>query len=239
MEMTGEYRIAAPRATVWDGLNDPDILRQCIPGCETLTRVSPDELAATVTAKLGPVKANFAGQVHLSNINAPESYTISGEGKGGAAGFAKGSADVALVEYGTDTVLRYKVNASIGGKMAQLGARLIDGTAKKMAEEFFAKFASLMAAQAAPSAPPVEPPAVEPPAVEPPLAATAPSVGPAPPQAVPAPPPIVAPASVREAPPPEPKAPPPYAPPPSRGLSPAIWVIGLIIVVAILVYAFS
>ncbi|HEY9345706.1 MAG TPA: carbon monoxide dehydrogenase subunit G, partial [Inquilinus sp.] len=161
MEMTGEHRIAAPRSVVWEGLNDPEVLRRSIPGCDTLEKTSPTEMTATVTAKVGPVKASFGGQVTLSNLNPPESYTISGEGKGGAAGFAKGGADVKLVEDGDGTLLQYAVKANIGGKLAQLGARLIDGTAKKMADDFFTRFATEMeqragAAASAPAPAPAE-----------------------------------------------------------------------------------
>ncbi|HET7411025.1 MAG TPA: carbon monoxide dehydrogenase subunit G [Pararhizobium sp.] len=140
MEMNGEERIKAPRDKVWAALNDPDVLRQCIPGCQSLEKNSDTEFAATVKVKVGPVAANFKGAVMLTNINAPESYTISGEGKGGIAGFAKGSADVDLREDGEETVLSYKVNAQVGGKLAQMGSRLIDSTSKKLAGQFFSDF---------------------------------------------------------------------------------------------------
>jgi carbon monoxide dehydrogenase subunit G len=140
MDMTGEYRIPASRETVWAALNDPDVLRASIPGCQSLDKVSDNEFAARVVAKVGPVKSTFNGHVTLTNINAPESYTISGEGKGGAAGFAKGGADVRLTQEGDETLLSYTAKADVGGKLAQLGSRLIDGTAKKMADEFFANF---------------------------------------------------------------------------------------------------
>ena len=140
MDMQGEERIAANRETVWAALNDPDILRQCIPGCQTLEVKSPTELSASVKLKIGPVSASFAGDVILSNINAPVSYTISGEGKGGIAGFAKGGADVTLTEDGDDTVLVYDAKAEIGGKLAQLGSRLVGSSAKKLAQQFFADF---------------------------------------------------------------------------------------------------
>jgi carbon monoxide dehydrogenase subunit G len=140
MDMTGEYRIPASRNQVWAALNDPETLKASLPGCESLEKVSEHEFAATVVAKVGPVKAKFNGNVSLSNLNPPESYTISGEGKGGAAGFAKGGADVRLVEEGDVTILTYTAKADVGGKLAQLGSRLIDGTAKKMADEFFDNF---------------------------------------------------------------------------------------------------
>ncbi|GLR50549.1 carbon monoxide dehydrogenase subunit G [Shinella yambaruensis] len=138
MNMSGEERIAAPREAVWAALNDPDVLKACIPGCQSLTMKSPNELEATVKIKIGPVSANFSGEVTLSNLNPPESYTISGEGKGGIAGFAKGGADVRLTEDGDGTILSYDVKAQIGGKLAQLGSRLIDSTSKKLATQFFA-----------------------------------------------------------------------------------------------------
>ncbi len=144
MELIGEYLIAAPRQTVWDALNDPEILKQCIPGCDTLEMTSDKEMTATVTAKVGPVKARFKGAITLSDLDPPNSYTISGEGKGGAAGFAKGGAKVALEEAEGGTLLRYEVDAMVGGKLAQIGSRLIDATAKKMSREFFGKFAEIV-----------------------------------------------------------------------------------------------
>ena len=142
MEMTGEYRIPADRAAVWQALNDPDVLRAAIPGCEELVRADDGTLTAKVVAKVGPVKATFAGNVAFSNVVEGESFTITGEGKGGAAGFARGSADVTLADDGAGTLLRYAAKAQVGGKLAQLGARLIDTTAAKMAEEFFSAFAA-------------------------------------------------------------------------------------------------
>jgi carbon monoxide dehydrogenase subunit G len=157
MEMTGERRIAAPRQRVWEALNDPEVLRQAIPGCESVSRTGEDSFEAKVSVKLGPMAARFGGKVQLSNINPPLSYTISGEGQGGAMGFAKGGADVALEEDGPGaTLLRYTVRAQVGGKMAQLGARLIDSTAKSMADQFFDRFAAQLAPppEAAPEAAP-------------------------------------------------------------------------------------
>lgn len=145
MEMTGEYVIAVPRAAVWEALNDIEVLRQAIPGCETINRVSDTEIEATVTAKVGPVKASFKGMVTLSELDPPNGYTIRGEGKGGVAGFAKGGAKVRLAEVPEGTKLSYDVDATVGGKLAQIGARLIDSTAKKLADEFFATFSKLAA----------------------------------------------------------------------------------------------
>ena len=146
MEMTGEFRIPAPRERVWQGLNDPEILKQAIPGCQTIEKVSDTEFTAKVVAKVGPVKATFNGKVTLSDLDPPKAYTITGEGTGGVAGFAKGSAKVALDEDGGEaTVLHYEVAAHVGGKLAQIGSRLIDGTSRKMAEDFFARFAAVIA----------------------------------------------------------------------------------------------
>jgi carbon monoxide dehydrogenase subunit G len=159
MEMTGERRIPASRQAVWDALNDPEALRAAIPGCESVERTGPEAFQARVAVKLGPMAAKFGGKVVLENINAPISYTISGEGSGGAMGFAKGGADVALEAIGpAETLLKYQVKAQVGGKIAQLGARLIDSTAKQMADQFFDRFAANLtppapAAEAAPVAP--------------------------------------------------------------------------------------
>lgn len=144
MQMTGEYRIPAPRQAVWDALNDPQILKQCIPGCEEMTKTDEGGFEAKVTAKVGPVRAKFGGKVELSDMDPPSGYTISGQGTGGAAGFAKGGAKVSLTENGGETVLSYTVDASVGGKLAQIGSRLIDATAKKMADDFFSKLAEIV-----------------------------------------------------------------------------------------------
>ena len=156
MDMTGEYKIAAPRERVWAALNDPDILRRAIPGCEELNKLSDTELEAAAKAKIGPVSARFKGKVVLSDLNPPAGYTLTGEGSGGAAGFAKGEARVSLVEDGGATILRYVVKATIGGKLAQLGQRLVDGAAKKMADDFFDKFSELAGGKVPPPAPVVE-----------------------------------------------------------------------------------
>ena len=144
MEIKGEYRIAAPREKVFAALNDQAVLQACIPGCESLEKTSDTEMKAKVRMRIGPVSASFSGKVTLSDIDPPNGYRISGEGQGGAAGFAKGGAVVALREDGGETVLNYNVDAKVGGKIAQVGARLIDGTAKKLADEFFGKFATVV-----------------------------------------------------------------------------------------------
>jgi carbon monoxide dehydrogenase subunit G len=156
MEMHGERRIPAPRQAVWEGLNDPETLKICIPGCETIEKVSDTEFTAKVVARVGPVKATFTGKVTLSDLHPPAGYTITGEGQGGVAGFAKGGAKVSLEDEGGETVLRYEVQSQVGGKLAQIGSRLIDATARKMADEFFGKFVAAMSpeggAGASPSA---------------------------------------------------------------------------------------
>jgi len=193
MEMTGEHRVEAPRQAVWEALNDPEILKQAIPGCEEIEKVSDTEFTAKVKAKVGPVSAKFAGAVTLADLDPPNGYTISGEGKGGAAGFAKGGAKVRLEGDGAATILRYEVSAQVGGKLAQIGSRLIDGTAKKMAEEFFGNFSRIVAAPAAEA----EVAAAE-------VPAGAPAAGPAP-----------------------------------AGLSPMVWIVALIAVVAVLLLIFA
>jgi carbon monoxide dehydrogenase subunit G len=142
MEIKGEYKIAAPRDKVFAALNDPAVLQACIPGCESLEKTSDTEMKAKVRLRIGPVSASFSGKVTLSDIDPPNGYKISGEGQGGVAGFAKGGAVVTLRDDGGATVLDYNVDAQVGGKIAQVGARLIDGTARKLADEFFGKFAA-------------------------------------------------------------------------------------------------
>lgn len=146
MQMTESQRIHAPKAKVWAALNDPDVLRRCIPGCQELEMTSPTEMTATIVIKIGPVKAKFGGKVTLMDINQPSSYRIVGEGSGGVAGFAKGGADVRLEEETPDvTILHYEAKAQIGGKLAQLGSRLIDSTARKLAASFFENLAGAIA----------------------------------------------------------------------------------------------
>lgn len=212
MEMTGEFRISAPRQRVWEGLNDPEILKQCIPGCQTLEKVSDTEFNGKVVASVGPVRATFGGKVTLSDLDPPQSYTISGEGSGGVAGFAKGGAKVNLAEDGAATLLTYAVQAQVGGKLAQVGSRLIDGVARKMANDFFGHFAAVMA--------PEQPP---PTAAETPQA-DAPSMAP-----VAEPRPVTA-----ETPPPT-----PLPRPVGVRLPPAVWVTGLAVIIIVLLYFFT
>jgi uncharacterized protein len=145
MQMNDSQRIPAPKDKVWAALNNPQVLKQCIPGCQNLEMSSPTEMTATVVFRVGPVKATFSGKVTLSDLDPPNSYRISGEGSGGVAGFAKGGAAVRLESESPDvTILRYEVDAQIGGKLAQLGQRLIDSTARKLAGEFFASFGNVV-----------------------------------------------------------------------------------------------
>ena len=148
MDMTGERRIPAPRQKVWDALNDPAVLKACIPGCDSLEKTSETDLKATASVKIGPIAARFTGKVQLTDLLPPTSYRISGEGQGGVAGFAKGGADVRLADDGPGTLLSYSVKAQVGGKIAQLGARLIDATSKQMADMFFDRFTAMVSAPA-------------------------------------------------------------------------------------------
>ncbi|MBV1701446.1 MAG: carbon monoxide dehydrogenase subunit G [Hyphomicrobiales bacterium] len=157
MDMNGSQRIEASREKVYAALNDVDVLRQCIPGCESIEKTSENEMNAKVTLRVGPVKASFTGKVLLSDFDPPNGYTISGEGSGGMAGFAKGGAKVSLVAEGDATLLNYTVNAEIGGKIAQLGSRLIDGTAKKLAGDFFEKFSEIVGPAPVAETPEAEP----------------------------------------------------------------------------------
>ena len=228
MDMTGEYHIAAPRQKVWDALNDPEILKQAIPGCETITKHSDTEMSATVRAKVGPVSARFGGKVTISDRDPPNGYKIMGEGTGGPAGFAKGGATVKLTDDGDGTKLSYTVEANVGGKLAQIGSRLIDATARQMADNFFSKFGQIVASgAAAPSAPAAATPSTSTPAAG--AAAEAPPVTVA-----------VSPAAARRL----GRVPPPSRTPPAPGneskrLSPAVWVTALAVVVIALLYFFT
>jgi carbon monoxide dehydrogenase subunit G len=140
MEMTGSEFIRLPQQRVWEALNDPDVLKACIPGCETVEKVSDTEYRVAMTASVGPVKAKFTGKLLLSDVSPPDSYTLAFEGSGGPAGFGKGSSHVSLAPEADGTRLSYTAKATVGGKLAQVGSRLIDGVAKKMAEDFFRRF---------------------------------------------------------------------------------------------------
>ncbi len=148
MDFHGEYRIPAPRQRVWEALNDTETLGRCIPGCESIQKTSDTVMSAVVQAKVGPVSAKFTGDVTLEDIDPPNGYTILGEGKGGVAGFAKGTAKVVLADDGDGTLLTYAVDAQVGGKLAQVGARLVAGTVKKMADEFFGTFTAIVGGEA-------------------------------------------------------------------------------------------
>lgn len=209
MEMTGEYKIPASRQKVWEALNDPEILATCIPGCQELNKDSDTELSATVKSKVGPVSATFKGKVTLSDIDAPNGYKISGEGTGGVAGFAKGGAEVQLADDGDGTLLTYTATGQVGGKLAQIGSRLIDSTAKKMANEFFGKFAEIVGGESA----------------SPEASASADAAAPAADEPAPAAEPAAAPAAAEA---------PAAAPEQSGGgISPVVWVGGLIVAVVV------
>ncbi|CAK05905.1 CoxG family protein [Rhizobium johnstonii] len=149
MDFSGEERIAAPRDVVWTALNDPEIMRGCIPGCQSIERLSLSAFEATIKVKVSLLSATFHGLLTLSNVDAPKSYTLSAEGKGGLAGFARGSADIVLEEWGVETILRYRSKAELGGRLAQFGARLLDSTSQKLAEGFFSDFNAAVVAKMA------------------------------------------------------------------------------------------
>lgn len=212
MDITGEYTIKAPRQAVWDALNDPEMLKGAIGGCEELVK-DGDAYKATVVAKIGPVKAKFGGLVTLSDLDPPNGYTITGEGQGGAAGFAKGSAKVQLVDDSAGgTLLKYVASAQIGGKLAQIGSRLIDGSAKKMADDFFSAFAASVeaktAANASTESAPMENTSAQPATVAAPIAES------------------IAAASDDSA-------------AAQKGLHPAVWIGGLVVAVGAILYAFT
>src|SRR5215469_5148906 len=149
MELEGRYQIPAAPELVWAGLNDPEILKACIPGCEEISKTSPTDFLATATLKIGPVKARFKGKVALSELDPPKRCLLSGEGQGGMAGFAKGNAEVLLALDGSGTSLTYTAHANVGGKLAQIGQRLINGAAKQIADDFVGGYASALVASAA------------------------------------------------------------------------------------------
>ena len=159
MEMTGEYRIPAPQQRVWDALNDPAVLKTCIAGCQQLDKVSDTEFKAIVATKVGPISATFRGAVTLSELDAPNGYTLTGQGQGGAAGFARMSARVALKPQADATLLTYAANAEIGGKLASVGSRLVQTVARKNADDFFSAFARQLGGAGEPEAAAVPAPA--------------------------------------------------------------------------------
>ena len=171
MDMSGEVRIPAPRQRVWDALNDPEILRQAVPGCKELEKISDTEFTAKVTLKLGPVKASFKGKVTLDNLDEPNGYTLRGEGRGGVAGFANGEATVKLTDDGDGTLLSYESHAAVGGKLAQIGQRVIQAASEKLTGEFFTRFSEAVAGATAPeTAPATDAPAATPESPSPGLA---------------------------------------------------------------------
>jgi len=232
MKMKGEFRVPTDRETVWRALNDTEVLKECLPGCQEIEKTSDTEMAATLVIKVGPVKATFKGGVTLSDLDPPNGYTISGQGQGGTAGFASGEARVRLVEEEGATVVQYDVDAKVGGKLAQIGSRLIDSTAKKLAKQFFDKLAEKLGG--AEEAETAAEPAPEPEAAAP---------------AQPEPPPDPTPAS------PEPAASPADAPaesapaadagpalPPAvqrKGLPTAAWAAAVVVVAVVLILVFT
>jgi len=159
MDMTGEKRVPASRDTVWAALNDPEILKVAIPGCESIEKKSDTQFSAKVALAIGPVKAKFSGEVTLADLDPPNGYTLSGTGSGGVAGFGKGEAKVSLSDDGEGTIIAYQVHASVGGKLAQVGQRLIDSTAKKLADQFFTNLSNHLGGGKEDAAPPAATPA--------------------------------------------------------------------------------
>ena len=144
VDINGEFRVPATRERVWEALNDPGVLKECIPGCESMERQSEREFVAVIRSRIGPVNARFDSRIELSNLEPPASYTISGAGKGGAAGFGRGSANVRLEEDGDETLLRYQAEFQVGGKLAQIGSRLVAGATRKVAGDFFSRFVATL-----------------------------------------------------------------------------------------------
>ena len=236
MKMKGEFRVPTDRETVWRALNDTEVLKECLPGCQEIEKTSDTEMAATLVIKVGPVKATFKGGVTLSDLDPPNGYTISGQGQGGTAGFASGEAKVRLVEEEGATVVQYDVDAKVGGKLAQIGSRLIDSTAKKLAKQFFDKLAEKLgggeeAETAAESAPEAAAPA------EP---APAPDPTPAPDPAPASPEPAAAPADAPSEGAPAADAGPPLPPAVQRkGLPTAAWAAAVVVVAVVLILVFT
>ena len=232
MKMNGEFRVPTDRETVWRALNDPEVLKDCLPGCQEIEKTSATEMTATLTIKVGPVKATFAGGVTLSDLDPPNGYTISGQGQGGPAGFASGEAKVRLVEEGAETVVQYEVDAKVGGKLAQIGSRLIDSTAKKLSKQFFDSLAKKLGGgeeAAAKDAADPEPESAAPTQPDPPAEPASPSPEPAAPPAD----------TTQEGAPAE-AAGPPLAPAAQRlGLPTAAWVGAVVVVAVVLILVFT
>ena len=239
MKMNGEFRVPTDRETVWRALNDPEVLKECLPGCQEIEKTSDTEMTATLIIKVGPVKATFKGGVTLSDLDPPNGYTLSGQGQGGTAGFASGEAKVKLVEEGGETVVQYDVDAKVGGKLAQIGSRLIDSTAKKLSKQFFDKLAEKLGggedaetdaepAQESVAATPAEP-------------APTPEPAPASPDPAPASPePAASLADTPSEDAPAPDAGPSLPPAAQRkGLPTAAWVAAVVVVAVVLILAFT
>ena len=232
MKMNGEFRVPTDRETVWRALNDPEVLKECLPGCQEIEKTSDTEMTATLIIKVGPVKATFKGGVTLSDLDPPNGYTLSGQGQGGTAGFASGEAKVKLVEEGGETVVQYDVDAKVGGKLAQIGSRLIDSTAKKLSKQFFDKLAEKLGggedaetdaepAQESVDATPAEP-------------------APTPDPALASPEPAASPADSASEDAPAPDAGPPLPPAAQRkGLPTAAWAAAVVVVAVVLILAFT
>ena len=236
MKMKGEFRVPTDRETVWRALNDTEVLKECLPGCQEIEKTSDTEMAATLVIKVGPVKATFKGGVTLSDLDPPNGYTISGQGQGGTAGFASGEARVKLVEEEGATVVQYDVDAKVGGKLAQIGSRLIDSTAKKLAKQFFDKLAEKLGGGEE------EETAAEPAPEFAALAEPAPATDPVPPpDPAPAPPePAAAPADAPSESAPAADAGPPLPPAVQRkGLPTAAWAAAVVVVAVVLILVFT
>ena len=237
MKMKGEFRVPTDRETVWRALNDTEVLKECLPGCQEIEKTSNTEMAATLVIKVGPVKATFKGGVTLSDLDPPNGYTISGQGQGGTAGFASGEAKVRLVEEEGATVVQYDVDAKVGGKLAQIGSRLIDSTAKKLAKQFFDKLAEKLGggeeAEAAESAQKTA-------SAAPAAPAPAPDPTPAPDPAPASPEPAAAPADTTPESAPAADAGPPVPPAVQRkGLPTAAWAAAVVVVAVVLILVFT